>query len=108
MGKTAAGAGRVHDRQASEAFRIGVTTPAEAVATPGDPDMDMDLVRSTHSVRSRFRPFESERACPCLHRAGAEDVGKVASGCCSGRGNRRDGGRLRGESGPSHPPYYPR
>lgn len=41
--------GRVYDRQASESFRIGVTTPAEAVAALGDPDMD--LVRPTDGVR---------------------------------------------------------
>ena len=34
-------AGRVHDRAASEAFRIGVTTPAEALAAMGPADVDV-------------------------------------------------------------------
>ena len=34
-------AGRVHDRAASEAFRPGVTTPAEALAAMGRADMDV-------------------------------------------------------------------
>ena len=34
-------AGRVHDRTASEAFRIGVTTSAEALAAMGPADVDV-------------------------------------------------------------------
>lgn len=41
--------GRVHDRDASEAFRIGVTTAEDAISALGPPDMD--TVRPADNVR---------------------------------------------------------
>lgn len=41
--------GRVYDRQASDAFRIGVTTADEAMTALGEPDMD--IVRPSDGVR---------------------------------------------------------
>lgn len=41
--------GRVYDRDASEAFRIGVTTAEDAISALGPPDMDM--VRPADNVR---------------------------------------------------------